>query len=120
MASQLKTLKKVRRLSREELQGMVDARNAFLPEDLKASHPERSFEPNYIDLKRDLPDQWVAVAPTRVDATGNVIGGRILATARDRDALDAEIAPLKEAHPQISIAVFFTGRYTFGGNLVIV
>jgi hypothetical protein len=116
----MQTRRKVRRLSHEELQAIVDAHSSFLPDELKTRYPERSFEPNYRDLEREFPDKWIALVPTRVNAVDTVIAGRVLAVAPDRTLLDTAIAPIRADYPQLGISIFYTGRYTFGGELAIV
>ena len=120
MATMLMTRKKVRRYTWEELQAATDASNAALPAELKARHPERPFAPMFEDLATELPNRWVAVTPTRVDERDHIVVGRVLATAETKDEIDRFARDLIRQHPEVRLARFYTGRYTFGGDAVIV
>ncbi len=97
-----------------ELQRRLDAADAELDPGLKKDHEVVSREL----IKERYPDEWVALFPTHVDASGRLIAGRLLGHTPDRECLAAMLKPFKEANPNLPVFTYFTGRYPFGKNIV--
>lgn len=95
-------------------QRRLDAADAALDPQLKEAHAVVSRRV----IWERYPAEWVALFPTRVDATGRLIAGRLFGHAADRDGLEDVLRPLKAAHPGLPLFVYFTGRYPFGRRVV--
>lgn len=96
----------IREGSLEEVQGRVEMADRELPEKLKEEYSARSFE----DIKREFPNQWVAVLPTKIGGGFEIVEARPVLHADDWDTLDTRVKTWKERYPGVIPARKFTGE----------
>lgn len=77
-------------------------------------YPERSVA----ELHAAMPNQWIALLPTRVDDAIQITAGRVLASAGDWESFDRLVRELRQTYPKLAFDTFFTGPYTFGREFV--
>ncbi len=107
---------KVKPVTRQELQNVLDAVDAALPEDVKRRFPivDRS------SIAKAYPDQWVAFFRTTVDENHRIVGGRVLAHAEKPEELEQMIRPIIAAYPDAHFFILrhYTGRDPMGDHFV--
>ena len=100
---------------RADIQASLRNADAVLTEQDKQAYPEQPF----MGVQKKLHDHWIALLPTQVDDDLGIAAGRVVASARERTALEEKLRAFRAKYPHLSLFIRFTGPSRTGKGIVI-